>query len=111
MKNRTTSKKTAGTRSVGQEIITSLKDAIAWAGGENVPVRVSAVRVPSTDVRALRRRLGLSQLQFAAKFGFQPATLKNWEQGRTQPDGPARVLLAVIARHPDAVEDALHKAS
>jgi hypothetical protein len=37
MKN-TTSKKTAGTRSVGQEIITSLKDAIAWAGGENVPV-------------------------------------------------------------------------
>jgi putative transcriptional regulator len=62
-------------------------------------------------VRALRRRLGLSQLQFATKFGFQPATLKNWEQGRTQPDGPARVLLAVIARHPDAVEDALHKAS
>jgi putative transcriptional regulator len=37
--------------------------------------------------------------------------LRNWEQGRTRPDGPARVLLAVIARHPEAVEDALRKAS
>jgi len=61
-------------------------------------------------VRALRRRLGLSQSEFATRFGFQAATLKNWEQGRTQPDGPARVLLAVIARHPKAVEDALQKA-
>jgi putative transcriptional regulator len=45
------------------------------------------------------------------RFGFTPATVRNWEQGRTQPDGPARVLLAVIAHHPDAVEDALRKAS
>ena len=111
MKNRTTSIKRVGTRSVGQEIITGLKEAIAWAGGENIPVRVTTVRVPTIDVRAVRRRLGLSQSEFAAKFGFQPATLKNWEQGRTRPDGPARVLLAVIARHPEAVEDALSKAS
>src|ERR1035441_884468 len=110
MKNRATSKRTTGNHSVGQEIITSLKQAIAWAGGENVPVRVTTVRVPTTDVRALRRRLGLSQSEFAAKFGFQPATLKNWEQGRTRPDGPARVLLAVIERHPEAVEDTLRKA-
>ena len=95
---------------VGQEILTSLKEAIAWASGENVPVRIAKVEVPSTDVRAVRRRLKLSQSQFAAKFGFQPATLKNWEQGRTRPDGPARVLLAVIACHPEAVEDALRNA-
>src|SRR5438477_8216684 len=111
MKKRTKAKKTAGNRSVGQEIITSMKEAIAWAGGENVPVRVTTVEIPTIDVRATRRRLGLSQSEFAAKFGFQPATLKNWEQGRTRPDGPARVLLAVIARHPEAVEDALRKAS
>ena len=110
MKKRTTSKRADGKRSVGQEIITSLRQAIAWADGEDVPVRVTTVRVPTTDVRALRRKLGLSQSEFAVKFGFQPATLKNWEQGRTRPDGPARVLLAVIARHPDAVEDALRKA-
>src|ERR1041384_724336 len=111
MKNRTKQKRSAAKRSVGQEIITSLKEAIAWAGGEDVPVKVTAVRVPAVDVRAVRRRLGLSQSEFAAKFGFQPATLRNWEQGRTRPDGPARVLLAVIARHPEAVEDALRKAS
>ena len=112
MKKPIASKGRAGARSsVGQEIITSLKEAIAWAGGEEIPVRVTTVRVPTVDVRKVRRRLGLSQSQFAAKFGFQPATLKNWEQGRTRPDGPARVLLAVIARHPEAVEDALRKAS
>jgi hypothetical protein len=43
-------------------------------------------------------------------FGYQPATLKNWEQGRTRPNGPARELLAVIAYHPKAVEHALQKA-
>jgi putative transcriptional regulator len=111
MKKRTKAKKKVGNRCVGQEIITNLKEAIAWAGGENVPVRVTTVEIPTIDVRAMRRRLGLSQSEFAAKFGFQPATLKNWEQGRTRPDGPARVLLAVIARHPEAVEDALRKAS
>jgi putative transcriptional regulator len=111
MKKRIASKKRAGAASgVGQEVITSLKEAISWAGGEDVPVRVTTVEVPKTDVRAVRRKLRLSQSQFAAKFGFQPATLKNWEQGRTRPDGPARVLLAVIARHPEAVEDALRKA-
>ena len=110
MKKQIALKKTGAKLSVGQEIITSLKEAIAWAGGEDVPVRITTVRVPTTNVRALRRKLGLSQSEFAAKFGFQPATLKNWEQGRTRPDGPARVLLAVIARHPDAVEDSLRRA-
>ena len=99
-----------GQFSVGQEIVTSLKEAIAWAGGEDVPVRVAVVKVPTTDVSAVRRKLGLGQSEFAARFGFQPATLKNWEQGRTRPDGPARVLLAVIERHPGAVEDTLRKA-
>ena len=111
MKKKIPSKKIAGAKpSVGQEVIASLKEAIAWAGGEDIPVRVTKVEVPETNVRAVRRKLRLSQSQFAAKFGFQPATLKNWEQGRTRPDGPARVLLAVIARHPEAVEDALRKA-
>jgi putative transcriptional regulator len=110
MRKRTASNRKAGAQRVGQEVIASLKEAIAWAGGEYVPARVTTVEVPTTDVRAVRRRLRLSQTQFAAKFGFQSATLKNWEQGRTRPDGPARVLLAVIARHPEAVEDALRKA-
>jgi len=98
----------------GRRLIASAKQALAWAKGENVPgVRVTMVevhRTPDIDVRSLRRKLGLSQSQFAARFGFTPATVRNWEQGRTQPEGPARVLLAVIAHHPDAVVDALRKA-
>jgi putative transcriptional regulator len=51
--------------------------------------------------------MGLSQTQFALKFGFPPATLRNWEQGRVRPDTSTRVLLAVIAKHPDSVENVL----
>jgi putative transcriptional regulator len=98
----------------GGRLIRSVKQAIAWAGGEDVPVRVTMLSIerrPAVDVRALRHKLELSQSEFAARFGFAPATLRNWEQGRTQPDGPARILLAVIAHHPEAVEDALRKVS
>lgn len=94
---------------VGQEIIASMKEAIAWSRGEDVAVRVTQVQVPVIDVRAMRRRLKLSQTQFASRFGFSPASVRNWEQGRTRPDGPARVLLAVISKHPEAVEDALRQ--
>jgi putative transcriptional regulator len=59
------------------------------------------------DVRALRRRLGLSQKQFAARFGFSVETVRNYEQGHRRPAGPARVLLKVIASEPDAVTRAL----
>lgn len=72
---------------------------------------ITPVEVPTVDEREVWRKLGLSQAAFAAKFGFQPATLRNWEHGRTRPDGPARVLLAVIAQHPEAVEDSLRRAS
>jgi len=98
-------------QSGGARIVASLQEAVDWVEGKDVAVRVSTVDVPTVDVRETRRHLGLSQAAFAAKFGFQPATVRNWEQGRTRPDGPARVLLAVIARHPEAVEDALRRAS
>lgn len=55
------------------------------------------------DIAATRRRLGLSQTEFAAWFGISPGTLRNWEQGRRVPEGPARVLLRVIEREPEAV--------
>ena len=97
--------------SAGSRIIASLQEAVDWVEGQDVAVRVTTVEVPVIDVKTMRHRLGLSQADFAAKFGFQAATLRNWEQGRTHPDGPARVLLAVIAKHPEAVEDALRKAS
>lgn len=97
--------------SAGSRIVVSLREAVDWAKGKDVAVRVTQVEVPTVDVRQVRRKLGLSQSAFATKFGFQLATLRNWEQGRTRPDGPARVLLAVIAQHPEAVEDSLRRAS
>src|SRR5690348_13038658 len=98
-------------QTVGRSIIQGLKEAIAWTKGENDNVRVTMVHVPSVDVRKVRLKMKLSQAQFATKFGFPPATLRNWEQGRSHPDAPTRVLLAVIAKHPGAVEDVLRKAS
>ena len=96
---------------VGARIIEGLGQAIAWTRGETDRARVTLVHVPKVDVREVRKKMGLSQAQFATKFGFPPATLRNWEQGRAQPDAPTRVLLAVIAKHPEAVEDVLRKAS
>ena len=98
-------------RTVGESIIQGLQEAIAWTEGENDNVRVTRVHVPKIDVRKVRLKMELSQAQFAARFGFPPATLRNWEQGRSRPDAPTRVLLAVIAKHPEAVEDVLRKAS
>jgi putative transcriptional regulator len=92
---------------VGKRIIEGLEEAIAWSKGDDVPVRVTHVQVPDVDVSKVRRQMGLSQTQFALKFGFPPATLRNWEQGRVRPDTPTRVLLAVIAKHPKSVEDVL----
>ncbi len=96
---------------VGARIIEGLGQAIAWTRGENNQVGVTLVHVPEVDVRRVRLKMELSQAQFATKFGFPPATLRNWEQGRSHPDAPTRVLLAVIAKHPEAVEDVLRKAS
>ncbi len=93
--------------SVGARIIEGLEEAIAWSKGEEVGARVTQIQIPDVDVSALRHRMGLSQAQFAMKFGFPPATLRNWEQGRARPDAPTRVLLAVIAKHPESVEDVL----
>jgi len=96
---------------VGARIVEGLEQAIAWTRGQNDNVRVTLVHVPEVDVREVRKKMGLSQVQFATKFCFPPATLRNWEQGRSRPDAPTRVLLAVIAKHPEAVEDVLRKAS
>ena len=98
-------------QTVGESIIQGLKEAIAWTEGRNDRVRVTLVEAPEVDVRKERLKMRLSQAQFATKFGFPPATLRNWEQGRSRPDTPTRVLLAVIAKHPEAVEDVLQKAS
>lgn len=64
-------------------------------------------RPPVPDVRAIRRRLRLSQAAFAERFGLSVRTVQEWEQGKAVPDRPARILLRVIAHEPEAVDRAL----
>lgn len=72
---------------------------------------VRAVAPGQVDVRAIRAKLKLSQSEFAARFGFTAAAVRQWEQGRRYPHGPARVLLTIIEREPNAVRRALERAS
>jgi putative transcriptional regulator len=67
--------------------------------------RVAMPRVP--DVQAVRRKLGMSQSEFAARFGFSVRTVQEWEQGRALPDRPARILLRVIEKSPQTVARAV----
>ena len=71
----------------------------------NVDVELRSA--PDVDVRAIREALGLSQSEFAARFGLRAKTVQNWEQGRSRPDESARVLLRVIQRESEAVDRAL----
>ncbi len=59
------------------------------------------------DVRAIREKMEMSQEQFAAEFGLEVATVRNWEQGRSEPDTAARNFLTMIAKNPGAVRQAL----
>lgn len=70
-------------------------------------VRVLRMKPRAVDVKTLRARLGISQEEFAGRYGIDVATLRNWEQGRTMPAGPAAVLLQLIDRAPDKVADML----
>jgi putative transcriptional regulator len=89
-------------------ILDGLNDALAHARGDPTRVRLTSWRTKRhLDVKALRAGLGLSQSVFARRFGFNLATLRQWEQGRRYPDGPARILLRVIALNPDVVEQAI----
>lgn len=80
------------------------------ARGEHVPGL--RVHFPSGgDVAAIRKRTGLSQTAFARQIGVPVATLRNWEQGRRCPDGPARVLLALLGKDPAIVARTLSQAA
>ncbi len=87
------------------ELEASLKEGMAILRGEEKPSRTFAFEAP--DVKAIRETLKLTQQQFAAMMGIGTRTLQNWEQGRRSPEGPARVLLMVAARNPQAVLDAV----
>src|ERR1051325_4766618 len=86
-----------------EELMESVREGGSILRGKKRPSR--AFSYSDLDVRRIRERYALSQAKFAALMGISVATLRNWEQGRRHPEGSARVLLRVVARHPDAVLD------
>lgn len=83
-----------------------LKQAEARARGEGPP-EVEKTETPELDVRAIRAGTGLSQADFAKSVGIGETTLLDWELGRQQPEGNARVLLAMVAKDPQIAHRAL----
>ena len=95
---------------VANSIRRGLKDAVAYAEGK-ADKRAYRIHVPAkTDVKAIRTRLDMTQQEFAGRFGFSINTLRHWEQGSRQPEGPTRAYLLVIERAPKAVQKALQDA-
>lgn len=89
-----------------QLLCESIRQAGEIRRGKRKPSRTFKIDDPSP--KAIRKRLGLSQTRFAAIIGVSVRTLQNWEQGRREPEGPAKALLRVVDREPQAVLQALH---
>lgn len=87
------------------QLISSVRETGEIRRSQRKPSRVFEFK--PADVRRVRQRLGKSQTDFAMMIGVSVATLRNWEQGRRMPDGPARALLKVAAKNPTAVAEAL----
>lgn len=92
-----------------EELLASVQEGGAILRGEKKASR--AFRADKPDVAAIRSAYGLSQARFAELLGISVRTLQNWEQGRRSPQGPARVLLQVAARHPKAILDVVYEAA
>ncbi|QLQ08095.1 MAG: helix-turn-helix domain-containing protein [Anaerolineae bacterium] len=93
------------------ELMASVEEAGRITCKEAAPSRMFTVERDLLDVKTIREGYKLSQTRFAMLLGISVKTLRNWEQGRRAPVGPARVLLQVAARHPDAVWDVVRDAA
>jgi putative transcriptional regulator len=90
-----------------EKIKAGLESARAYLDG-TADKSLYRVHVPEkVDVRKIRRRLGLSQEAFAATYGFAVSAVRDWEQGRRQPERSARILLKIVEKEPEAVRRAL----
>jgi putative transcriptional regulator len=84
------------------ELLQGVREAGSYLrGNRKAAARID--RISPDSIAAVRGKLGFSQTQFAHAIGISLDTLQNWEQGRRQPTGPAKVLLKVAAKHPEAI--------
>jgi putative transcriptional regulator len=98
-------KKTAAKKTTfGADLIEGMKLVLAHQRGQ---VELEQVRPKLIDVKAIRKRVKMSQAQFARAYGISKRALQEWEQGGRQPDSAARAYLTVIAKEPVVVRRAL----
>ena len=94
---------------MNEQDFTNLVESIKQAGeikqGSREPSR--KFEFSPLDIKEIRHKLDKSQREFALMIGVSVTTLQNWEQGRRRPEGPARALLQVASKNPDAVKEAL----
>ena len=90
-----------------ESIKQGLEEAKAFSKGQGTDALVHEIELPEINVSAIRAQTGLSQAEFARSIGVAKGTLLNWEHGRRTPNGPAQVLLALIARKPTVVQEFL----
>lgn len=88
------------------KLVASIKEAGKIKAGHYPPSRTYEISPP--EISMVRERLNVSQDEFAVMIGVSTRTLQNWEQGRRQPEGPAKALLTIASRNPAAVLEALH---
>jgi putative transcriptional regulator len=89
------------------KLIQSIKQAGEIKAGIRKPSRVF-IHTKNPDIKSIRNKLHVSQSEFALMIGVSPSTIQNWEQGRREPEGPAKALLCVAEKNPKAVLEALH---
>lgn len=90
-----------------EQMMAGLDDALAFAQGDTTRGQLHR----PVDVRAVRQAMKKTQAEFAATYHLPIGTLRDWEQGRRQPDAPARILLGMIKADPEAVERLIERAS
>jgi putative transcriptional regulator len=94
----------------GSRILQGAREAMAIAKGEADPTSY-VVHVPeAVDVKAIRRKRGLTQKEFAGRYGFSIGRVKDWEQHRSSVDTPSRILLLIIDKEPEVIERVLSAA-
>jgi putative transcriptional regulator len=97
-------------RNIGNEIIEGLEDSIAHMRGQKTRAHVHRVEIPNEiDVKTIRKKLCLTRQAFADCYGFSIRTLQHWEQGSRHPHGPARILLLLLQREPQTIQNILLK--
>lgn len=87
------------------ELLESVKQAGDVKKGKRKPSRYTLIEEP--DVAAIREKYNMTQQEFSSLLGISVGTLRNWEQGRRKPQGPAKVLLKIAEKRPKAILESL----